>query len=453
MSTATGTVPASPSLAKPATQQLLFRDEVLLAKSSLWMGAIRLAQPISTKIIAGLSLVIAACLLGFITLGTVTKKAKVTGLTIPAGGTLSVSALSPGILTKVLVKEGATVTAGQPLFELSTERQGSGGELTALVGQQLQVRKQTLEAERRNRIVQHNEKRSALNERMIATTAEISQLQQEIALAQRRLELSKKTVAKFEALQTSGFVSTVQSQQKQEELIDLSSRASTLERAKLQLESTRQNLEGERDALASELASIMTQLDRSEATLKQEAAENQNRKVTLIVAPQAGMVATIGFEPGQVVTAGQSLAALIPQAKAGEVVRDELEVQLYAPSRTAGFVAEGQTVNIRYQAFPYQKFGLHKGTVINISRTPFAPSELPPNLASTILSNAQQTVPGFNTNEALYRIRVRLARQTIEAYGKHQPLRSGMTLEADIVQDQRRIWEWIAEPLLAAAAR
>jgi membrane fusion protein len=127
----------------------------------------------------------------------------------------------------------------------------------------------------------------------------------------------------------------------------------------------------------------------------------------------------------------------------------ELEVDLYAPSRTAGFVARGQNVLIRYEAFPYQKFGLQKGIVIDISATPFAPNELPQNLASTILANAQKNAFGGNGGEALYRIRVHPEKQTIQAYGRSEYLKPGMTLEADIRQDSRKIWEWIAEPLLA----
>jgi membrane fusion protein len=37
---------------------------------------------------------------------------------------------------------------------------------------------------------------------------------------------------------------------------------------------------------------------------------------------------------------------------------------------------------------------------------------------STILSNAQQNILGFNSNEALYRIKVQLKQQTINAYGQ-----------------------------------
>ena len=92
-------------------------------------------------------------------------------------------------------------------------------------------------------------------------------------------------------------------------------------------------------------------------------------------------------------------------------------------------------------------------TVLDVSRKPFAPNELPPNLASTILSNAQQNIQGFNSNEALYRIKVRLDKQSIAAYGQPQNLKPGMTLEADVLQDGRKIWEWVMEPVLAIAQR
>ena len=62
------------------------------------MGAIRLAQPISSWLIAGVALVIAAALIAYITLGSITKKARVTGITVPVGGNLSIAAPNAGIL-------------------------------------------------------------------------------------------------------------------------------------------------------------------------------------------------------------------------------------------------------------------------------------------------------------------------------------------------------------------
>lgn len=431
--------------------QLLFRPEVLAAQGAQWLGAIRLIQPISSGFIAVVAGIIALSMIGFIALGSYGKKTHVAGMTVAKGGSLSIAAANAGIVVRSMVVEGQQVKAGESLFELSTERQGDKGELSALIAQQLAVRRQTLDAERRTRVTQGEEKRRALDARLLNLAAELDQLDVEMALAKRRHALAQSSVEKYETLQRDGFVSAAQTQQKQEDLLDLSTRQSALSRSKVQLAANRLSLQAERDDLTRSLATELSQLDRAGAMLAQEVAENQSRKASLVTAPRDGTVTTITYQAGQAVNAGQVLATLL--SNAADDNGDALEVHLYAASRTAGFVAAGQQVLIRYQAFPYQKFGLHDGVVIDVSKTPFAPAELPANLASTILSNAQQSILGFNGNEALYRIKVRLAKQSVDAYGTPQVLKPGMTLEADVLQDRRKIWEWIAEPLLAITHR
>lgn len=439
----------------------LFRPEVTSALSSQWMGAIRLVQPVSTSLVAIVSVLIAISLITYITLGSITKKARVTGITVPVGGQLSIAAPNAGILLKTHVTEGETVKAGQVLFTISTERQNSQGEITALVAQQLATRADSLEAEQRLRHSQYQEKKQALIQRQANLALEASQIEQELVLTLRRQQLAQQSVAKYETLQANGYVSAAQTQQKQEDLIDISTRLSTLQRNKTQLQANQIALQDELNTLATTLATDLTQIDRAKASLKQEVAENANRQSSQIIATQDGIVTALTNQNGQTINAGQVLASLIP---ADTTARKEnstsktdktsttsglLEAHLYAPSRTAGFITPGQEVLIRYAAFPYQKFGLHKATVIDVSRTPFAPAELPQNLASTILSNAQQAINGFNSNEALYRIKVRLDEQSIQTYGQAQALKPGMTLEADVLQDKRSIWEWVLEPVLA----
>lgn len=430
----------------------LFRNEVFQAQGSQWLGAIRLAQPVSASVIAALALLIGACLICYITFGSVTKKARVAGVTVPSTGSLSIVTTNNAVLMRSMVAEGQVLAAGQPMFELSTERQGSKGEVSALVAQQIAIRKQSIESERRTRIAQEAEKRHAIEARLQNLAAEIAQLEDEIGLAKRRQSLAQNSLKKYETLEGHGFVSSVQTQTKQEELIDVETRMSALARTRTQLLANRVAMKAEQDELQRSLATELAQLARTEASLNAEQLENDYRKSNIIVAPEAGTVTAVTNLPGQAVKEGQVLATLIP-SQSRDKDAAHLEVHLYAPSRTAGFVAAGQTVLIRYQAFPYQKFGLQEGTVVDVSRTPFAPDELPSNLASTILSNAQSSGAATNINEALYRIRVRLAKQTIDAYGSAQNLKPGMTLEADVVQDRRRIWEWIAEPVLAVARR
>jgi multidrug efflux pump subunit AcrA (membrane-fusion protein) len=121
-----------------------------------------------------------------------------------------------------------------------------------------------------------------------------------------------------------------------------------------------------------------------------------------------------------------------------------LEALLFAPSRTAGFVVPGQRVLLRYAAYPYQKFGLQSGRVVSVSQSAFAPSDLSPGL---------QTQFGHQSNETLYRVTVALDSQSIATYGDVRLLKAGMALDADIVQDRRRIIEWMLEPIFAAAKR
>jgi membrane fusion protein len=416
------------------------------------MGAISLAQPIAVWLVWLFSLAILSCLIAYVTLGSVTKKARVVGITVPTAGSVSIAASSSGVLVRSMVAEGARVHAGQALFELSMERRGSQGELSALVGQQIAIRKQTLLDERRMRIAQERASQQMVSARIDNLDMQAEQMRQEVLLARRRRDLAQQSMEKYDALQKSGFASSMQSQQKQEELIAIESQLSTLLRAREQLLANRLALLAERKKMGDELATQLIQLARADAAIDQEVAENQGRKTNLIVAPKAGMITTITFESGQAVNGGQVLATLMADGAADARDADLLHVDLYAPSRTAGFVEPGQSVLIRYHAFPYQKFGLQAGVVTAVSKTPFAPNELPPQIASTILSNAQQTARSAG-NEALYRIRVKPARQAISLYGKAQPLKPGMTLDADVIQDQRKIWEWVLDPLLAITHR
>lgn len=428
----------------------LFRSEVTAALGSNWMGAIRLAQPISAWLIASVALMIACALIAFLTVGNMTKKARVTGITVPTAGNISIAAPNAGVLIQSHVNEGETVKVGQVLFTLSTQRQNSQGEITALIANQLRARQDTLMTEQRLRESATQEKKLALQQRLANLQVESDQIDQEIQLAKRRLNLSQQSIDKFQTLQNSGYVSAAQTQQKIEENIDLSTRLSNLQRTKTQLQANQANLQADINTLANNLATELTQITRAKAALQQEIAENNNRHSSQIVAPQAGMVTAITNQTGQTINGGQVLATLIPMSDTqSEKDQQTLEVHLYAPSKTAGFVSAGQQVLIRYNAYPYQKFGLQAGTVIDVSQTPFAPNELPQHLASTILSNAQQNILGFNSNEALYRIKVQLKQQTINAYGQAQTIKPGMTLEADVVQDKRKIWEWIIEPVLA----
>jgi len=271
-------------------------------------------------------------------------------------------------------------------------------------------------------------------------------------LAKRRVELAQKTAARFEQMAVQGFVSDIQAQSKQEELIDLQSRLENTLRNGVVLAREQNSAQADLVHLQKQLAIDLLQLDRNLASLDQETAEIKSRKSSSVLAPQAGQVSTVHLSLGAMAQAGQTIASLVPHATspdhsdASNPSAHTLVAALFAPTRTAGFIQPGQKVWLRLAAYPYQKFGLAKGRVLKVSGTPIAPQDLPHGQGTALMASTQ-------SNEPLYRVQVELTSQHVMAFGEARPLRPGMTLEADVIHDLRGIWEWVFEPILAIHAR
>ena len=422
----------------------LFRAQVTQAQQASWLGGIHLAHNPRFSLIAAVALTLAGALLAFGAWGTVARKVRVPGILMPHTGTLELTTAMAGALLEQRVQEGEWVQQGQVLFVINTDKTSALGSTSALLASHLVQRRSTLLAERSTRLVQHQARETHLTHRIRSLSLETAQAAQEQVLASRRVGLADKTWRKYEQMATEGFVSDIQAQNKQEELIDLQSRLETTQRNGVALSREHQTAQAELRNLHQQLSIDLLQLDRSVATLDQETAENKSRQTSSVLAPQAGQVSTLHLPLGAMVQAGQTIASLIPQTT--DHAQAPLMAALFAPTRTAGFIQPGQAVWLRLAAYPYQKFGLAQGHVVKVSGTPIAPQDLPHGQGTALLASTQ-------SNEPLYRIQVALASQHITAFGTSHLLRPGMSLEADVIHDVRGIWEWIFEPLLAIHAR
>jgi membrane fusion protein len=359
--------------------------------------------------------------------------------------------LSPavsGVLLEQRVKEGDWVQQGQVLFVVNTDKTSAEGSTASLLASHLAQRRSTLLAERASRVAQNRQREAHLADRIRSLSLETAQATQEQALSKRRVELAQKTSARFEQMAAEGFVSDIQAQGKQEELIDLQSRLENTLRNGVALAREHKAAQADLVHLQKQLAIELLQLDRNLAGLDQETAEIKARKTSSVLAPQAGQVSTVHLSLGAMAQAGQTIASLVPQANAHtpDHSAHTLIAALFAPTRTTGFIQPGQEVWLRLAAYPYQKFGLAKGRVLKVSGTPIAPQDLPHGQGTALMASTQ-------SNEPLYRIQVELASQHVMAFGQAHSLRPGMTLEADVIHDVRGIWEWVFEPLLAIHAR
>ena len=403
----------------------MIRPEVIEARRSRKAGAIVVARPVPMRVAAGFAgaVVLAlGLLLGF---GEYTSKVRVTGQLVPAGGAIKVVAAQFGTITARKVKEGQAVTAGQVLFELTSERIGSSGSLDARIGASLGTRHEQILQRRDVTIQQFTQRARALLDQQHMIEAEIATHIGAIAIEDELVKSARANFKRYAVLAQKGFVSPAQLAQMSNALnVELAKRnaltlnLSNARRTLFQVREEAATLAGQSEIAASEAK-------QSLAALEQETAEHDGRSAIRVTAPAAGVVTAFGYTIGQSVPAGTVLATVLPT---GAV----LEAQLLVPSRAKAAIERGQRVQLRIDAFPYQKYGLVAGTVEQVELNPI-----------------NDGVPGAAA--PVYRATIALSTDTLMVYGKRKPFEPGMTLEADVFQDRRRLIEWVFDPLISAA--
>lgn len=412
----------------------LFRAEARESQAASWLGTIVLIRPVSAVLLTAAAGLIAFAIIAFLLWGESSNKARVTGFLTPSAGLAKAHAPQAGVIEARYVSEGDIVAKGTPLLVIVDPRSGEGrGDLGAQVARSLAERARSIGVQRDLAGAAHDGELRTLATRRSKLTAEASRLGDEIDAMRARVLLSEKEEERATALEGRGFVAPSFTDRKRDESLDQRIRLSALERARMVASREAAALDAEIGVAKARYQSQLASLDGQKAALGQERVERGATYRAVVAAHQGGIVASVLVDRGQSVGQGTPLLTILPNDS-------KLEAHLFAPSRSVGFVRNGQHVLLRYPAFPSQKFGSHKAHVVAVSRSALPPGDL-------------GFAPPDGSRETLYRIRATLDSQQVVAYGKPEPLQAGMLVEADIMLDRRRLIEWIFDPLLSLAGR
>ncbi|VWD47744.1 HlyD family secretion protein [Burkholderia contaminans] len=412
----------------------LFRKEALDATKHKLLGTVSLYSPPSRWIMIGIATALALAVVAFFVFGTYTKRERVTGQLLPAKGLLTVAPPMMGTVTDTRVREGQTVDSGAELMTVSGEVSSELGSTREMVGRQLAFQRSRLQTDLASQFQLSDETRRGLVARSKALADQATQIGLERTQRLRQVDIAMNQLDKLRSMRAQGYASNSQVEQQEAALLDAQARLQDLARQRLDVEQQLDQCRQQLRELPLNTRNQQSAIERKLAELDQSIAENEARRVVVLRAPRAGVVAALLAKPGQVVNAGQSVVSLLPQGA-------QLEARLMVPSRAIGFVRPGARVVLRYEAYPFQKFGQQFGRLIEVSRTALTPQEVAALTGRT------------DVREQLYRVTVALDRQDVLAYGRHEPLRPGMALEADVLIDRRRLIEWVLEPLYALGRR
>lgn len=415
----------------------LFRPEALEHREREWLGSIQLIRPVSLAVLTALTLLVVAGVGAYLTLGEYTRKARVSGYLVPDRGVIRLVTPQTATVVESHVEEGRAVQRGDVLFVLAVGQATLSGDTQATVLSSIESRTRSLQGAARQRSQLEQTQLAAIDRQIGEMGREIESMKLESDLQRQRLLLAEQAQGQYESLRNDNFVSSAQVRTKAEEVLNVKAQLQGLVRQRAARLREIAALQSQRRELPLQTQSAQGAIDRDLAALAQQAAETEARQRIVVRAPQAGVVSGVLAAPGQTVTPAVALASLLPADA-------KLQAQLFAPSSAVGFVRANQQVQLRYQAFPYQKFGHQAGEVVQVSRSPLQASELAGLALPASLSAS---------GEPLYRITVSLDRQSVAAYGQPQALSPGMQLEADVLLDRRRLIEWLFEPVLGIAGR
>lgn len=354
----------------------------------------------------------------------------------PVQGSLKIVPPKPGLIIERRVHEGDVVKKGDVMYVLSNERiintDGTNIEEYTNILSQARAQESSLEADR---IMQENlndRQRRDLEQRTRALEDQLSELINQISIQRQYVESSKEQYRRFSKLTLEKFYSVAALQQKNENVLSQQEKLRELIRNKIALQSELSTSKNEIIMLPLKQKRSIESTAREIASLKREITQASAEREISVVAPIDGVVASLLGDPGQLATT-QPLLTLLPTP----VV---LRVRMFVPDHSAGFIQVGQTVNVRFNSYPYQKFGQYRGTITQIGTAATSINEFPAWMQPNLV---ESDAKGF------YQILVDLKDQSISTYGKSTPLKSGMQVSADILLDTRSLFEWIFEPLYA----
>lgn len=414
---------------KTGSEAPLFRREAAEHRSDRLHGDVSLAPPLSWQAIGFLLLGALVLAVAFFASASYSRVQTAPGTIELDTGVAAIWPSRPGVVSKLMVRDGERVRRGQPLAQIRAEEDMSGGDTTPReVLSALGLQDRTLAAQ--SSLVLHaaEAERSKIEAEIAGAGAEVGNLDSQIADQRRLVRFSENELDEVGRVAEKGFISRRDVESREARLLERRQRLAELLQSRAGKEAS---LLEARRTIAQVGASAEAQaagVESSRAELAQQIARAEAQRGYTITAPVDGRVTALTARVGKRASDEEELMVISP-------LRGRPRAELRVPSAAVAFLSVGQEVRLAIDAFPYQRFGTVSGRVSSISTT------------------TVRHPTGEQGSASFYLVTAELARPTISAYGRQQPLIPGMTFEARIVVDRRNLFDWLFEPILAVRRR
>jgi hemolysin D len=388
------------------------------------------------------------------------------GRLVPENYIKIVQPAEAGIVQEILVHEGQHVVPGEVLLRMDSNASNADSATldTALAFKSLQLRRIDAElSERPLRMVQGDvpelfkkvnaqflDRRQAYLDAL--ATAQTAQMRAEhdyqsglesLTKLQQTNPLLKTQADAYMDLGKDGYVAKVMVNDKKREYLensqDLRAQESNVESLGAALAGSRRQINQITSKYRSDLQNERVDAQAEFQKLQQESIKQAHKAELLeLRAPTAGEVKDLATHTvGTVVSAGTVLLSLVPD-------HEPLTAEILIKNEDVGFVRAGQPVQVKLAAYPFQKYGMVQGLILQVS--PDSAQEEDQDRARDLSS--PQAKSGHSMRE--FKAIVRLITQHLRSPSGALDLTAGMEVTAEINEGRRTVLEYLLSPVRKA---
>ena len=398
----------------------LFRTAVYDREKESKFGAILVATPVKWAFAIYVFSFFALAFSVFVIFGQYSRKIAAPGIIDSDKGVSRLFTPRKGVVQKLFVKEGASVRQGDTIAVIASERNLASGENTGIVLREEQNALRTsLANQLANADYVYSVKERDIDVKIQAIKTEIGLLKQKktniavvLTMARTKYESARELFAK-------NMLSRKKLDQFHDEYLSRDQQKQDLE---LEMVAKLQGMaasESEKKMLPVEKKKFLDEMNAKLANVNSRIADAEFNEHLTIKAPVTGIVSWLQIHEGQTVVPDIAFAVVMPENLT-------LTAYIFVPTKSITHIRAGNSVFLQYEAFPYQKYGMQSGEVVNISRSILNPGEIMENIG---------------ISESVYKVTVAID----QSFGKNAGimLQPGMRFQAKIAYDRRSLFSWL----------
>lgn len=412
---------------------MLFRQEALDNKKNKWKGKALLLPGIPLWIILIICFVFLITFVLFIVFGSYTRQVNVTGEITTYPRVITIYANAQGIITKQYVREGQHIKKGEPVYVIDVSKTTSSGVVSD--NQRRGIENQLRHIDTIIARLEDNKRATidALEKQKSLYTDAYQRSEVIVKRAEEGIAIMKQNMENYRSYQKQGLINkdqllnqVVTYYSQQNSLLGLRGQN---EQNALQITSLKSQILTQ----AAEFDNRIYQMELQRYELQKEMVNTDAGSEIIVRALTDGQIDSLGVTIGQMVNPGDTLLQILP-----ENIRQYWLV-LWVPNDALPYLNVGDAVNIRYEAFPAEKFGQFAATIQVISKTPASAQEMMTYAGAPKVSQMPQSIP-------YYKVIVRPEKQMIAYDGRELSLQNGMKANTTLFLEKRKIYQWMVSP-------